>query len=309
MSLPPSVRFIERDWLSSNNILFNCGDAISIVDTGYKAHAALTQKIVEQAITHQGDKGFLDRIVNTHLHSDHCGGNAALQQHYPNAKTFIPADCAQSVRAWDTSLLTFNATAQDCDRFTFTDLISSGDALNLGGYTWQAIAAAGHDHTMFVLYCEQLRALISADALWENGFGVIFPELDGESGFAEQRATLEQLAKLDVQVVMPGHGPIFTDFAGALSRAHSKLDYLMTDPKRHVRLAGKVLLKFLLLERKIIRIDDLPTLLANAKLFESLQLQLETSDMHGAVTQMVDALCRAGAARKENNILYDIDLR
>jgi hypothetical protein len=27
--------------------------------------------------------------------------------------------------------------------------------------------------------------LLSADALWENGFGVIFPELDGESGFAE----------------------------------------------------------------------------------------------------------------------------
>lgn len=309
MNLPPSVRFIERDWLSSNNILFNCGDAITIVDTGYKTHADFTKKIVDHAITSHGENAYLARIINTHLHSDHCGGNAVLQQHYPQTKTFIPADCAQAVRDWDTSQLTFDATAQACDRFSFTDLVCDGEKLNLGGYSWQAMATGGHDPTMLVFYCEALRALISADALWENGFGLTFPELNGESGFIEQRATLDQLAQLKVDVVMPGHGPIFTDFAGAISRAHTKLDYLMTDPRRHVRLAGKVLLKFLLLERKFIAIDDLPAILTHAKLFQSLQLQLETSDMHSAVTQMVDALCRAGAARKENNILYDNDLR
>ena len=309
MNLPPSVRFIERDWLSSNNILFTSGGAVTIVDTGYKTHADLTQKIVEQAIRGRGEGAYLDRIINTHLHSDHCGGNAALQRHYPQTRTFIPADCAHSVRDWDTTQLTFNTTGQVCDPFTFTDVVRDGDCINLGDYSWQAIATAGHDHTMFVLYCAQLRALISADALWENGFGLTFPELNGESGFKEQRATLEQLARLEVDIVMPGHGRLFSDFSGALSRAHTKLDYLMTDPKRHVHLAGKVLLKFLLLERKIIPIDDLPKILANAKLFQTLQSQLEAPNMHSAVMQMADALCRAGAARKENNILYDIDLR
>ncbi len=43
------------------------------------------------------------------------------------------------------------------------------------------------------------------DALWENGFGVIFPELEGESGFAEQAAVLERIAELDAHVVIPGH--------------------------------------------------------------------------------------------------------
>ena len=42
-----------------------------------------------------------------------------------------------------------------------------------------------------MLYCAEERVLISADALWENGFGVIFPELEGESGFAEEQAVLE----------------------------------------------------------------------------------------------------------------------
>jgi hypothetical protein len=32
--------------------------------------------------------------------------------------------------------------------------------------------------------------LISADALWENGFGVVFPELEGDDAFAIVAATL-----------------------------------------------------------------------------------------------------------------------
>ena len=307
--LPDTVQFIERDWLSSNHVLFAQGDALSIVDTGYKTQSDLTQAIVAQAIRHCGAKGYLDRILNTHLHSDHCGGNAALQQQYPEAKTFIPADCAQMVSDWDTEQLTFKATAQDCDPFKFTHTMQDGDQLNLGGYSWQANIAPGHDHTMLVLYCAQLRTLISADALWEDGFGITFPELEGQSGFKEHRETLHKLSKLDVAIVLPGHGRLFTDFEGAIARAHSKLDYLMTDPKRHVRLAGKVLLKFLLLERKIIPIDDLPTILSNAKLFRNLQSQLGQSNVHDVVTELVDALCRAGAARLENKFLYDCDLR
>ena len=34
-----------------------------------------------------------------------------------------------------------------------------------------------------VLYEPELELLISADALWENGFGIVFPELEGGSGF------------------------------------------------------------------------------------------------------------------------------
>ena len=31
-----------------------------------------------------------------------------------------------------------------------------------------------------IYHCAEKRILISGDALWENGFGVVFPELDGE---------------------------------------------------------------------------------------------------------------------------------
>ena len=42
-----------------------------------------------------------------------------------------------------------------------------------------------HDPESIVLYQPGLRVLISADALWENGFGVVFPELEDRTLFSK----------------------------------------------------------------------------------------------------------------------------
>ena len=80
------LQVLQRDWLSSNQIVFRgpvgpAGDAVPdqagvVVDTGYSAHADQTVALVETALAGRP----LGRILNTHLHSDHCGGNQALQQ-------------------------------------------------------------------------------------------------------------------------------------------------------------------------------------------------------------------------------------
>ena len=84
--LPANVVVLERGWLSSNNILFIGAEETVLVDTGYATHAEQTLALVESTL---GPR-LLDRILNTHLHSDHCGGNAALQQRYPALRTDIP---------------------------------------------------------------------------------------------------------------------------------------------------------------------------------------------------------------------------
>jgi glyoxylase-like metal-dependent hydrolase (beta-lactamase superfamily II) len=59
-------------------------------------------------------------------------------------------------------------------------------------------------------YNPEQRILISGDALWENGFGVIFPELLGEAdGLAHAQETLEMLSRLPIDIVIPGHGRPF----------------------------------------------------------------------------------------------------
>ena len=43
------------------------------------------------------------RILNTHLHSDHCGGNAALQAAWPGVQTAIPR-AGRACAHWDYAL-------------------------------------------------------------------------------------------------------------------------------------------------------------------------------------------------------------
>lgn len=273
-SLPASLRVFERGWLSSNNVLMIDEHRTALVDTGYATHAEQTLALVRHALDHGGNRRALDLIVNTHLHSDHCGGNTRLQAQWPACATLVPAAGASAVREWDEARLTFRATSQTCERFGFTGTLAAGDRLTLGGFEWQAIGAPGHDPDSLILYAAEPRVLISADALWENGFGVIFPELDGASGFAEQHAVLEAIAQLDIGTVIPGHGAPFANVGAALERAFSRLAWLRADPARNARNALKVLIVFKLLEVRAMSFDALEALVGEASMLRAAAAQL-----------------------------------
>ena len=298
--LPDSIQVFERGWLSSNNILLHGRDDAALIDSGYVTHAPQTLALLRHSL---GDRP-LDRLFNTHLHSDHCGGNALLQAHY-GCHTAIPVSEADKVRAWDVDALSFKATGQQCDRFGFDATVSPGDTLMLADMAWQALGAPGHDPHSLIFYCAREGVLISADALWENGFGVIFPELDGGSGFAEARATLDLIASLDVSVVIPGHGRVFSDVGGALERAYSRLDYLSSDPVRNAQNAVKVLLKFLLLERQRIALAEIPALLLAMPLFARANERFLQQSPDQLATWATRQLVRAVAARVEGEYLLN----
>jgi len=228
-----------------------------------------------------------------------------LQAHY-GSRTLIPVAEADKVRHWDVEALSFKATGQRCDRFTFDATVAPGDVLTLADMEWQALGAPGHDPHSLIFYCPQEKVLVSADALWENGFGIIFPELDGQSGFAEERATLDLIAGLDVRLVIPGHGAPFSDVAGALARARSRLDYLAADPVRNAQNALKVLLKFLLLERQRIPLADVPQLLLAMPVFDAANRNFLHQTPEQLGTWAVSQLVRAAAARIEGEHLLNV---
>lgn len=298
--LPAGVNFIERDWLSSNGVLLLGEGPTTLIDSGYHKHRHLVRDVVAHHLAGRP----LEQLICTHLHSDHCGGNAELQRAWP-CRTWIPAGCAQAVHHWDEDALTFRDTGQQCERFGFDAVLEQGQVLRLAGLDWQVISAAGHDPDMLVLYCAQQRLLISSDALWENGFGILFPELDGEPAVQAQRDILNRLSGLAVDLVLPGHGPMFSDFRGALQRAQSRLDYFERDPAGHARYAVKALVKFRLLERERIREQDaidevgqVPLLArANAR-----HLHMSAADLG---RWAIEALVQAGAARREGDTVVN----
>jgi len=300
-ALPPGVRVFERGWLSSNNVLIEGPEGAALVDSGYASHAGQTLALLQQAL--QGRP--LLRLLNTHLHSDHCGGNAAVQAHHPGVQTLIPPGQAEAARAWNEDALNFRATGQRCPRFGFEALLQPDSTLALGEHTWQIHAAPGHDPHAVLLFEPQQRLLISGDALWPNGFGVVFPELDGEPGFAEVQATLDGIEALAPQWVIPGHGAVLGGAAAvalALERARSRLAQFAASPERHREYAIKVLLKFRLIEWQRIGLSDF---LAWAEGTPYLQ---QLHQRHGAgqplrawVQQRIEALVRSQAARLEHS--------
>ena len=243
----PGLTVLERGWLSSNNIVLRGapGEGATLVDSGHCLHGAQTLALLRHAL--QGER--LNRIVNTHLHSDHCGGNALLQRELGVPVT-VPVGVFAQVQAWDEDTLSYRATGQRCERFTTDAMLRPGDHLQAGARRWLALAAPGHDPLSLVLFDPADGALISADALWENGFGVVFPELEGIAAFDEVAATLEMIERLPVRVVIPGHGAPFSDVAGALQRARKRLAGQRADPARHGRHGAKVLIKYHLMEER-----------------------------------------------------------
>jgi glyoxylase-like metal-dependent hydrolase (beta-lactamase superfamily II) len=246
LKLPECIDVFERGWLSSNCIFFDDGKTSCLVDSGYSTHAEQTLDLLAAKL---GTRA-LDVLVNTHLHSDHCGGNAALQAKFPDLITLIPPGQSELVTAWNPVGLFYTPTGHLCPRFKFDQTLQCGSTIQLGSQKWDIYAAGGHDPHAIILFEPVSRVLISADALWQNGFGVIFPELDGIAAFTEVATTLDLIEQLNPGVVIPGHGAVFRYTPQIMATARQKLDGFTKDPLKLARHGAKVLLKFKLLERQ-----------------------------------------------------------
>jgi glyoxylase-like metal-dependent hydrolase (beta-lactamase superfamily II) len=302
-ALPHDISVFQRGWLSSNNILIVGKDSTTLIDSGYVTHAPQTVALVESAL---GGRS-LDLLVNTHLHSDHCGGNAALQARYPGLKTLIPPGLAEHVRAWDPHALTYAPTGQNCPQFDFSEVLQPGTEIRLGDTDWQVHAAPGHDTHSLILFEPASRVLVSADALWERGFGVVFPELEGLNAFDAVGATIDLIEALKPALVIPGHGPIFSDAEAAIAFARERLRGFVAKPDKHIRHAVKVLLKFKLLELQSIAVADFMDWAQTTPYFLAIyQQHFSGLDFAQWVDELIADLVRAGAAAREGQVLSNV---
>ncbi len=296
---------LQRGWLSSNNVLLRGGedgDGDVLVDSGHVSHVPQTLALVRQAL---GGRR-LAAVVNTHLHSDHCGGNAALQRSF-GCRIGIPPGQWQAVQDWDAVALSYAPTAQRCERFSPDFSLLPGQTLTVGGQQWQVLAAPGHDPHSVILFEPLQRVAITADALWQRGFGIVFQELDGEQAFDDVADVLDLIESLDVRWAIPGHGAPFNDVPAALTVARNRLAGFRADPDRHARHAMKALIKFHLLAEQQQTWTQLHDWMQRGSLYGAVWRRLghPGGSLQAFASQLVQEMVASGSLAQQDGVVFD----
>lgn len=208
----------ERRFPSCNLTLVRGGDAVLLVDTGYGSDAARTLALLEE----EGVDPASLVIFNTHWHSDHVGGNAALQGRFA---TSVLAGALEGglVNDRHPDACAADYLDQPVEAYRVDELLEDGDVIDLGGVRLTLVATPGHSLGHCSLFDEANGTLVAGDALMARDVGWINPFLDGADALETAITGLERLRTLDAERAVAGHGPAFDDVRGAIDRSALRL--------------------------------------------------------------------------------------
>ncbi len=252
LTIAEGFYFFERGWLNANHFAY-VGDEVVLIDTGYLPSFPHTEKLLAQAgITIDRVR----RIISTHSHCDHIGGNAAIQAAtgcritmHPIQKRII--DDRDDWATWK------RYYEHEADFFRVDETIQEGDELVLGPLRFQVFHVPGHAPGMLALYEPRLKILLPSDAVWDGDVGVLNTHIEGTIAPWLALDSVRRLAALEVKTIYPGHGPPITDPARAFERTLRKVERLVQDRQALGWDQLKKMLLYFLLMRGSIREENL----------------------------------------------------
>lgn len=184
---------IQGFMIDSNSYVFD--DVI--VDTGTGSNMEyLKGELLKAGINIEDIK----TIVNTHCHYDHIGGNK-----YFNADILMHPEDAKVIEEKDTFATASKLFSSEFEFKPATKTIVEGDKIG----EFKVIHTPGHSKGGICLYDGE--TLISGDTIFADG-GVGRMDIGGKGDITDMKNSLEKLSKLDVEYLLPGHGP-WTDNA------------------------------------------------------------------------------------------------
>ncbi|PKK86631.1 MAG: hypothetical protein CVT48_00225 [Thermoplasmata archaeon HGW-Thermoplasmata-1] len=192
------IRFVPGAGYDSNTYLFS-GSHPAIVDTG--TGAASAERILSATEKIAGCRD-VEAILLTHEHLDHAGGAPALREK-TGAKIACSKKCAQILKEGsDASARLFGI---EPPRFETDRALCEGDTIRLGDDVFLVLETPGHSQGSICLYCDESGTLISGDTVFAGG-GVGRWDLPG-GDYETLVESIKLLATLDVETLLPGHGP------------------------------------------------------------------------------------------------------
>ena len=155
---------------------------VVVIDVALEAASNL-DGIIEQVEAMGARK--IEKILLTHIHSDHCAGALALRKRC-GAKIGIHRSRAGYLGEED---------------FHYGD----GDRISFAGGELQVLHTPGHESGHCCFYESRDQVLFSGDHILGYGTTVIRPP-DGD--MADYMRSLEKLLEFKISLILPGHGPL-----------------------------------------------------------------------------------------------------
>ena len=165
----------------------------------------------------------LDLVLLTHEHIDHAGGAVRLADVCPIAAHRLAAN---KLVLLDEFTMMSRAFAQEIEAFEIDVLLDEGCRINTGGITLHVLHTPGHCSGSICVFEPARRILFSADTLMANGIlgGVL-----GSGNASDYIESLERLANLRIDHLMPGHGRVSATPAEDIQAGIRKLRMLIDD--------------------------------------------------------------------------------
>ncbi len=151
-----------------------------------------------------GNNISLKQIINTHLHLDHCFGNAYLAEHY-GVPTAASVDDEFLGRAVAEQAAMFGVKADEHTKPPVIDRhLGEGDVIEVGAIRLKVIAVPGHSPGGLAFYCPDGDFVIVGDSLFRGAIGrTDLPGGNHRQLVENVRAKLLSLP--DNTRVLPGH--------------------------------------------------------------------------------------------------------
>ncbi len=215
--------FLQQLYPSANSVLLP-GPRPVLVDSGFGAAVPmLLDRLAADGIELRSL-----RVINTHWHSDHVGGNQALQQRGATILAEHSEAARVNARASDANQATW--LQQDVAPYTVDEPVRDGTIIDTGAGRWTVMATPGHTDGHISLVGEGVLvigdAMHGADIGWLNPYGEAADSLDRAAD------TIERLARVPARIGYSGHGAAITDLPSAIERARRRIASWRAEPAR-----------------------------------------------------------------------------
>lgn len=298
ISINAKISFFERPFPSANSIMIN-GAKPTLIDTGFGSDYEETLSLMNQAGLSPED---IKLIVNTHYHTDHTGGNNRLQKDYgiPIAAHLWEGDL---INRRDQEACAAEWLDQPIEPYHVDHLLKEGDEIDCGEITLQAIHTPGHTLGHLSFYAPEQRIMISGDIVQQHDVGWINMFREGVGAVQRSLESLEKLAKYNITIAYPGHGPALHHPQEAIEKAMKRYEKWLNQPEKMAWHGCKRIFAYALMIRHGIHRDHLHHYLLNQTWFLDYSRNVFHLTPEEFVEPFINEILRSGAGEWQNHVL------